>query len=97
MPLARNDRCLQGFRAGTAWGIQFHPEVTPEDLAEWLRTADPAEDGPIDIEALRAESDELIAGWNAFGRDLCGRFLAVAEDAGATRPDATTRATSPRS
>ena len=95
--LARNDRCLQGFRAGTAWGIQFHPEVTPEDLAEWLRTADPAEDGPIDIEALRAESDELIAGWNAFGRDLCGRFLAVAEDAGVTRPDATTRATSPRS
>ena len=71
--------------------------MTPEDLAEWLRTADPKEDGPIDIEALRAESEEHIAGWNAFGRDLCGRFLAVAEDAGVTRPDATTRATSPRS
>ena len=79
--LARNDRCLQGFRAGSAWGIQFHPEVTPEDLAEWLRTADPKEDGPIDVEALRAESEEHIAGWNEFGRELCGRFLAVAEDA----------------
>jgi GMP synthase (glutamine-hydrolysing) len=95
--LARNDRCLQGFRSGSAWGIQFHPEITPEDLAEWLRTADPKEDGPIDIEALRAESEQHIATRNAFGRDLCGRFLAVAEDAGLTRPDATTRATSPRS
>lgn len=92
--LARNDRCLQGFRSGSAWGIQFHPEVTPEDLAEWLRTADPNEDGPIDVEALRAESEQRIAAWNELGRELCGRFLAVAE---ATRPDATTRATSPRS
>jgi GMP synthase (glutamine-hydrolysing) len=92
--LARNDRCLQGFRVGRAWGIQFHPEVTPEDLAEWLRTADPKDDGPIDVEALRAESEQRIAAWNALGRELCGRFLAAAE---ATRPDATTRATSPRS
>jgi GMP synthase (glutamine-hydrolysing) len=93
-PLAHNDRCLQGFRVGRAWGIQFHPEVTPEDLAEWLRTADPKEDGPIDIDALRAESEQRIAAWNDLGRELCGRFLAVAE---ATRLDATTRATSPRS
>jgi GMP synthase (glutamine-hydrolysing) len=92
--LARNDRCLQGFRVGRAWGIQFHPEVTPEDLAEWLRTADPKEDGPIDVEALRAESEQRIAAWNELGRELCARFLAVAE---ATSPDATTRATSPRS
>jgi GMP synthase (glutamine-hydrolysing) len=94
LALARNDRCLQGFRVGRAWGIQFHPEVTPEDLAEWLRTADPKEDGPIDVKALRAESEQRIADWNELGRELCARFLAVAE---ATRPDATTRATSPRS
>ena len=92
--LARNDRCLQGFRVGRAWGIQFHPEVTPEDLAEWLRTADPNEDGPLDVEALRAESEQRIAASNELGRELCGRFLAFAE---ATSPDATTRATSPRS
>jgi GMP synthase (glutamine-hydrolysing) len=92
--LARNDRCLQGFRVGRAWGIQFHPEVTPEDLAEWLGTADPNEDGPLDLEALRAESEQRIAASNELGRELCGRFLAFAE---ATRPDATTRATSPRS
>jgi GMP synthase (glutamine-hydrolysing) len=94
LALARNARCLQGFRVGRAWGIQFHPEVTPEDLAEWLRTADPEEDGPLDIDALRAESEQRIEAWNELGRELCGRFLAVAE---ATSPDATTRATSPRS
>jgi GMP synthase (glutamine-hydrolysing) len=92
--LARNDRCLQGFRVGSAWGIQFHPEVTPEDLDEWLRTADPKEDGPIDVEALRAESEQRIGAWNELGRELCGRFLEVAE---ARRSDATTRATSPHS
>ena len=68
--------------------------MTPEDLDEWLRTADAKEDGPIDIDTLRAESEQRIAAWNELGRELCGRFLAVAE---ATRPDVTTRATSPRS
>ena len=30
VPLARNERCLQAFRAGeSAWGIQFHAEVGP--------------------------------------------------------------------
>jgi GMP synthase (glutamine-hydrolysing) len=95
--LVRNSRCLQGFRVGKAWGIQFHPEVTSDDLAEWLRTADSAEDGPIDLEAIRAESAQRIQAWNDFGRELCTRFLAVAEGAGTTRPDGTTRATSPRS
>ena len=95
--LARNERCLQGFRVGAAWGIQFHPEVTATDLAEWLRTADPEEDGPIDVEALRSESDARIADWNEFGRELCGRFLAVAEGSDARGPGATTRATSPHS
>jgi GMP synthase (glutamine-hydrolysing) len=94
--LARSERCLQAFRVGNAWGIQFHPEVTPEDLADWLRTADPKEDGPIDVEALRAESRERIAASNEFGRELCARFLAVAESE-ATRPGATTRARTPRS
>ena len=97
VPLARNDRCLQGFRAGSAWAIQFHPEVAREDLAVWLDSHNPAEDGPIDIDAFRAENDKRIADWNDFGRMLCGRFLTVAEEAGTTRLDATTRATSPRS
>ena len=42
VPLARNERCLQAFRAGrAAWGIQFHAEITHEDavrLAAFLRS-----------------------------------------------------------
>ena len=92
--LAQNERCLQAFRAGpAAWAIQFHAEVTRESLLYWLAAYDPDEDGLLDVEGLTAETEERIAGWNAFGRELCARFLSFAE---ATPDDrgATTRATS---
>jgi GMP synthase (glutamine-hydrolysing) len=92
-PLARNERCLQAFRAGpAAWAIQFHAEVTHESVLYWLHSYDPEEDGSVDVEGLTAETEERIAGWNAFGRELCARFLRFAE-ATPTR-GATTRATS---
>jgi GMP synthase (glutamine-hydrolysing) len=96
VPLARNERCLQAFRAGAStWAIQFHAEVTGESVHDWLRSSDPEEDGRLDAPALLAETDEKIGAWNAFGRELCGRFLAFAET---TRGrGATTRATSPSS
>jgi GMP synthase-like glutamine amidotransferase len=97
VPLARNDRCLQAFRAGeTSWAIQFHAEVTRADALDWVKSSDPDEDGPIDEAALAAETEERIDAWNAFGRELCGRFLAFAEASSAAR-GATTRATSRRS
>jgi GMP synthase-like glutamine amidotransferase len=96
VPLARNDRCLQAFRAGeAAWAIQFHAEVTRESVSDWTSSSKPEDDGAVDFDALLAESEERIGAWNALGKDLCRRFLAVAD--GATRPAATTRATSPRS
>ncbi len=97
--LARNDRCLQAFRAGrTTWGIQFHAEVTRESVDDWIRSSDPAEDGPLDVPRLLAETREHIDGWNALGRELCGRFLAFAEASSRSRRrGATTRATTPRS
>jgi GMP synthase (glutamine-hydrolysing) len=95
--LARNERCIQAFRAGpAAWGIQFHAEVTHESVVDWAGSYDPNEDGPVDIPALLERTEAEIEGWNAFGRDLCGRFLAVAE-ASPQAGGATTRATSPRS
>lgn len=36
--LARSDVAPQAFAAGPHLGIQFHPEMTPELLAHWLRT-----------------------------------------------------------
>jgi GMP synthase (glutamine-hydrolysing) len=99
--LARNERCLQAFRAGPrAWAIQFHAEVTRESILYWLTAYDPAEDGRLDVPRLTAETEQQIEGWNAFGRELCSRFLEVAEaEEPATGADrgATTRATSPRS
>jgi GMP synthase (glutamine-hydrolysing) len=93
--LARNERCLQAFRAGgAAWAIQFHAEVTHESVLHWLRAFDPEEDGALDVPGLVAETEERIDEWNAFGRRLCGRFLEVATQASR---GATTRATSPRS
>jgi GMP synthase (glutamine-hydrolysing) len=69
----------QAYRIGDrAWGIQFHAEVTAADLEKWIDGWRKDEDAVrigLDPEALRAESREKIAGWNQFGRDLCGRFL----------------------
>ena len=95
--LARNERCRQAFRAGeAAWGLQFHAEVTPAIVAGWIDSSSPEdEDGPIDAERLRTDTDRHIGRWNELGREICRRFLAVAT--GLTAPGATTRATSPRS
>lgn len=83
VPLARNRLCLQAFRLGeTAWGVQFHPEPTPEDLAEWLeaaRTKDEPRRAGFDFERERALSERNIAGWNEVGRTLFSRFVALAE------------------
>jgi GMP synthase (glutamine-hydrolysing) len=74
--LARSPVCPQAFRLGeSAWGVQFHPEVTREIVASWI--AESAGDAPPD---LAAQTDERIDGWVRLGRDLCGAFLDAAED-----------------
>lgn len=78
VPLARDPVCLQAYRAGErAWGIQFHAEVTKESVDDWFRSSKPA-DAPLDLDALRQETEEKIAGWNEFGKRLCSRFLEAA-------------------
>jgi len=77
--LARNEAALQAYRLGeSAWGIQFHPEVSAADLEHWLDDFESDDDAMrigLDPEALRAESREKIAAQNELGRELCGRFL----------------------
>jgi GMP synthase (glutamine-hydrolysing) len=79
--LAYSARCNQAFRLGeTAWGIQFHAEVTLETARSWIADKEelPAD---LDRDALAAETAERIGGWNALGRELCGAFVEIAERA----------------
>ena len=69
--------CTQAFRLGdSAWGVQFHPEVTLAQVEGWLREDEPYE---FDRPALHAQTLERIAGWNELGRTLCDAFIDVAE------------------
>lgn len=72
--LARSRVCLQAFRLGSAWGVQFHPEVRAEQVEAWL-SEDPED--VVDADALRAETRERIGAWNELGRGLCAAFLAA--------------------
>jgi GMP synthase (glutamine-hydrolysing) len=69
VPLARSPIGLQAFRiGGSAWGIQFHAEVTREIVEGWL-----ASEGigrRLDLEPMER--------WAQAGRSLAGRFLDVA-------------------
>jgi GMP synthase-like glutamine amidotransferase len=80
--LGRSAVCPQAFRLGeSAWGVQFHPEVTGEIVANWI--AESPEEVPGTPEALLAETDRRIAGWVGLGGALCGGFVEVAERVGA--------------
>jgi GMP synthase-like glutamine amidotransferase len=74
--LARNDACLQAFRLGETWGVQFHPEVTQPQLERWF--ADKS-DLPAERERLQTETRERIGRWNDLGRRLCRAFLGAAD------------------
>jgi GMP synthase (glutamine-hydrolysing) len=76
--LARSPVCTQAFRLGErAWGIQFHAEVTADQIEDW--TTEPNRAVPVDREELLAATRERISGWNELGRDLCGSFVEAAE------------------
>jgi GMP synthase (glutamine-hydrolysing) len=79
-PLARSATCLQAYRVGTsAWGIQFHAEVTLADFEAWLDDYRSDPDAvALDAEDLRSRTRAAITAWNGLGRELCARFLAVA-------------------
>jgi GMP synthase (glutamine-hydrolysing) len=74
--LARSGVSTQAFRLGErAWGVQFHPEVTLEQVEKWIaEEPDAAAAG-----RLLAETRDRIEAWNDVGRRLCGAFVEVAE------------------
>lgn len=70
--LARSRASTQGFRLGSAWAVQFHPEVTEEQVGRWI-DAEP----PPDADGLRRETASRIGAWNELGRGFCLRFLSL--------------------
>jgi GMP synthase (glutamine-hydrolysing) len=84
VPLAHSPVCVQAYRLGdSAWGTQFHAEVTREIVSGWI-----AEYG-TDPDAVRIGFDparqqvlleQEIGRWNELGRRIVGGFLAVAEE-----------------
>ena len=77
--LARNATCPQAFRVGEhAWGVQFHPEVTLEQVRSWIADQ---EDVPVDWAELDRETQRRMGDWNTLGRTLCSAFVELAERA----------------
>jgi GMP synthase-like glutamine amidotransferase len=80
--LARTPACVQAFRieGKRAWGLQFHAEVTRENLFGWLDGWDDSEAVHTDLDpaAIRAASEGRIEQQNEVGRQLAERFLAEA-------------------
>jgi GMP synthase (glutamine-hydrolysing) len=79
----------QAFRTGErAWGVQFHPEVTPELLDAWL-DATPEEElaerwGRTRAD-LRAEADRYLPSQGRRARELFGRFASIVAEADSAR------------
>lgn len=69
--LAESDVCLQAFRAGRAWGVQFHPDVDATTLEGWI-AGEPAEPPGF------RHREELLPRWNELGRRLFRAFLSEA-------------------
>lgn len=79
--LADSPVCLQAFRAGNAWGVQFHPEVDDATLARWIDTYRNDPDAValgFDPERAHAERAAHLPRWNELGRRLFAGFLRVA-------------------
>jgi GMP synthase-like glutamine amidotransferase len=74
--LVRNDVCTQAFRLDdTAWGVQFHPEVTLAQVRGW---ADEKHEVPGHWDEFLASTAVRMPDWNRLGRTLCDAFLEAA-------------------
>ena len=82
--LARSAVSIHGFRLGeTAWGVQFHPEVTRAILLDWFGSYRDDPDAVamgFDPQVAEAELGGRLASWEALGGTLFGAFTAAAAD-----------------
>lgn len=72
--VARNDVCPQAFRVGRSLGVQFHPEVRPEDIAVWLDNG-----GAAGARAAGVDPDALLRECAARTDDARSRAYALVD------------------
>jgi GMP synthase-like glutamine amidotransferase len=66
----------QAFRVnGSAWAVQFHPEIRRDQVLGWFED-DESLARPLD--EIAEELDEKLPSWQEHGRALCRAFLAAA-------------------
>ena len=78
----------QAFRCGRAWGVQFHPEVSPTVYSQWVEGSDPSDpeqaqqfaDDVVDVTARDAVVEPL-------SETLVTNFLMLVRDTRATESD----------
>jgi GMP synthase (glutamine-hydrolysing) len=73
---------IQAFRAGSAWGVQFHPEVTADELDRWFDEAGnsiTSRWGRDESDLRREVADELPAA-NHLGREIFRRFARLVRE-----------------
>ena len=81
--LAQSTRCKhQAFRVGpSAWGLQFHIEMTPDMVDSWLseplNCGEVAQLDYIDPAAIRAATSSEFPKMQQLGRRVLSRFAAV--------------------
>lgn len=71
----------QAFRIGSAWGLQFHPEVTPDRFKSWQPEADPVDAGAS--ERFHAQASTFAATDEAVLPStlaLADRFASIVRD-----------------
>lgn len=81
--LARSSLCeQQAYRYGeNAYGLQFHVEVTPEMVYDWLDESNNRSElamlDYVDPDAIRAATPAAIARMQDFGEEVVSRFAAM--------------------
>ncbi len=84
--LARSSACpQQAFRAGeSAYGLQFHVEMTPGLMDLWLRefTAGqpPSPPSEVDVAAIRTSAATTFPAMSSFSRCLLKRFAEICKE-----------------
>jgi GMP synthase-like glutamine amidotransferase len=74
--VAESDAGAQAFVSGRHLGVQFHPEVTPEIMDNWVRTyRHELDDEGVDPDALLEETERRAEASHAASLRLLRRYL----------------------